>query len=125
MPLVRRLVVGREYYQIRENEVGTTQQLEGIETLAREYAESGYAMSPLQMIFIVGANGVAGDGIVDQPAAHLSGHSYTRVRVMDAGGGQPRLEEVKRLTLPRRLVAPLTCAVRPGRISLVLIETGG
>jgi len=107
MPFVRRFIVGREYYQIQQNEVGTTQQLERIEALAREYAEQGYAISPLQMIFIVGANGVAGDGMVDQPSAHLSGHSYTRVRVNDAHGGHPRLEEVERQTLPRRVVVPL------------------
>ncbi|MEI6634269.1 MAG: hypothetical protein WCP22_10695 [Chlamydiota bacterium] len=55
----------------------------------------------------MGANGVADDGIVDQPSAHLSGHSYTRVRVQDAGGGHPRLEEVERRTLPKRVVVPL------------------
>ncbi|MEI6634270.1 MAG: hypothetical protein WCP22_10700 [Chlamydiota bacterium] len=41
MPFVRRFIVGREYHQIQQNEVGTTQQLERIETLAREYAEQG------------------------------------------------------------------------------------
>jgi hypothetical protein len=107
MPFVRRFIVGREYDQIQQNEVGTTQQLEQIETLAREYAEQGYPISPLQMIFIVGANGAAGDGIVDQPSAHLSGHSYTRVRVKDAHGGHPRFEEMERRTLPRRVVVPL------------------
>ena len=107
MPFVRRFIVGREYFQIQQNEVGTTQQLARIEALAREYAEQGYASSPLPMIFIVGANGVAGDGMVDQPSAHLSGHSYTRVRVKDAGGGHTRFEETERQTLPRRVVVPL------------------
>lgn len=106
-PLIRHFIIGREYDQIKQTELGTAQHLERIEKLVKESRDNSYPISPSQTLAIVGANGASGDGFVDQPSAHLSMHTYTRMRVKDGGGGRRRLEEVERATLPQLAVAPL------------------
>ncbi len=106
-PLIRHFIIGREYDQIKQTELGTAQHLERIERLVQECRDKSYPISPSRVLFIVGANGNSGDGMVDQPSAHLSMHSYARMRLKDGGGGEPRLEEAERATLPQLAVAPL------------------
>ncbi|MCX6339934.1 MAG: hypothetical protein NTX71_08450 [Candidatus Aureabacteria bacterium] len=106
-PLIRHFIIGREYDQIKQTELGTAQHLERIEKLAQECRDKRYPISPSQALFIVGANGNSGDGMVDQPSAHLSMHTYTRMRVKDGGDGRLQLEETERATLPPLAVAPL------------------
>jgi len=106
LPLMK-YFIGREYYQIQQTELGTAQQLERIESLVREYRDKRYPISPSQAIFIVGANGYKGDGLVDQPSAYLSKHSFAQVRVVDGPGGALRFEEVAHDTLPPTVVVPL------------------
>lgn len=106
-PLIRHFIIGREYDQIKQTELGTAQHLHRIETLVSEVRDNTYPLSPHQALSIVGANGPNGDGLVDQPSAHLSMHSYRRLRVTSDGSGAPRLEEIERATLPQLAVAPL------------------
>jgi hypothetical protein len=106
-PLIRYFIIGREYDQIKQTELGAAQHLDRIERLVREYRDKCYPISHSQALSIVGANGASGDGFVDQPAAHLSMHTYTLMRVTDGDDGRRRLEEVEQTTLPQLAVAPL------------------
>ncbi|MEI6633009.1 MAG: hypothetical protein WCP22_04225 [Chlamydiota bacterium] len=106
LPFVRHFI-GREYYQIEQTELGTAQHIQRIEMLAEEVREKRYPIGPTQALSIVGSNGANGDGLVDQPAAHLSMHTYTLFRVAAGKDGKPSLEEAERVTLPAIPVVPL------------------
>jgi hypothetical protein len=106
-PLIRYFIIGREYDQIKQTELGTAQHLKRIENLVQEYRDKRYPIAPSQALAIVGANGASGDGFVDQPSAHLSLHTYTLMRVRDGGDGPHQLELVEQATLPQLAVAPL------------------
>lgn len=106
LPFVRHFI-GREYYQIEQTELGTAQHIQRIETLVAEVREKRYPLGPTEALSIVGSNGANGDGLVDQPAAHLSMHTYTLFRVAAGKDGKPRLEEAEHVTLPALPVVPL------------------
>lgn len=106
LPIVRHFI-GREYYQIEQTELGTAQHIQRMEMLAAEAREKRYPIGPTQVLSIVGSNGANGDGLVDQPAAHMSMHTFTLFRVASGKDGKPRLEEAELVTLPAVPVVPL------------------
>lgn len=106
LPFVRHFI-GREYYQIEQTELGTAQHIQRMEMLAAEVRDKRYPLGPTEEMSIVGSNGANGDGLVDQPAAHLSLHTYTLFKVAPGKDGKPLLEEVERVTLPALSVIPL------------------
>lgn len=106
-PLIRHFVIGREYDQIKQTELGTAQHLERIEKLVKESRDNSYPISPSQALAIVGANGASGDGLVDQPSAHLSMHTYMLLRAKPGRDGRRQLEQIEQATLPQLAVAPL------------------
>ncbi len=102
-----KLFLGREYYQIKQTELGTVQHRERIENLVRLEGKDHYPVAVSQVLFIVGANGAKGDGFVDQPAAHTSRHAFNMLKVVQESGKEPRLEPVKTARLPDLAVVPL------------------
>ena len=106
LPFVRR-IIGREYRQILQTELGTEEHLERVEKLAADAHRERYPFAPAEILSIVGANGEHGDGLVDQPAAHLSLHTFAVFRTADDAGGKARFVEAERATLPELPVAPL------------------
>jgi len=106
LPFVRHFV-GREYYQIEQTELGTAQHIQRIEKLVAEVREKRYPFGPTEVLSIVGSNGANGDGLVDQPAAHMSMHTYTLFRVAAGKDGKRCLEEAESVTLPAVPVVPL------------------
>ncbi|MDD5556526.1 MAG: hypothetical protein PHN82_04655 [bacterium] len=106
LPFLRRFL-GSEYYQIEQTELGTAQHLQRIEALAAEAREHRFPLKPGAALSIVGANGPRGDGLVDQPSAHLSLHTFAVYRPRDGEDGEPVLEQADAVTLPRLPVAPL------------------
>jgi hypothetical protein len=107
MPLARRFIIGREYFQIEQTELGAAQHIRRVEALAAEARGRPAPAPSRQELSIVGANGSEGDGFVDQPAAHLSMHTFAVYRTVDGGGGRPRLERTELVTLPEVPVVPL------------------
>ncbi len=104
-----KLFVRRELNQIRQTELGAPQHWENIETLVRLNRDERYPIDPDNTLFIVGANGGRGDGLVDQSSAHLADHSFQRVRVMRAARGREKVETevIERDRLPDLIVVPL------------------
>jgi len=106
LPFVRR-VIGREYRQILQTELGTEEHLKRVERLSADAHRKRYPFAPTEILSIVGANGAQGDGLVDQPAAHLSLHTFAAFKTAHDADGKARLDEVRRATLPKLPVAPL------------------
>jgi hypothetical protein len=111
-----RPIIGREYYQIKQTELGTTQQIAAIETLVREKKDKNYPLNSSHILFILGANGEKGDGLVDQPAAHLSEHFYARLKAVDDSATGSKLVTVERDTLPPLVVVPLEVMHFPEKV---------
>ncbi|MCX6356943.1 MAG: hypothetical protein NT045_03555 [Candidatus Aureabacteria bacterium] len=111
-----KFVLGREYGQIAQTELGVVQHLERIEKLIKEKREGRYPIDAAHALFFVGANGEKGDGYVDQPSAHLSRHTFTRLRLVDEAGKRPRLEEVEHDALPAAPVVPLPVMHLPEKV---------
>ena len=111
-----KLILGREYYQIRQTMLGTVQQIERIENLVREQKDKRYPIDPVHVLFMLGANGTKGDGFVDQPAAHISRHTYTLLREVDDPETGPRFEVVEQARLPGLVVVPLHVMHFPEKI---------
>ena len=88
-PLLK-LFARREMMQISQTRLGSVWHLEIIENLARANRDARYPLDPDNTLFIVGANGARGDGIVDQSSAHLSDHTFKVVKAPSSPGGAPR-----------------------------------
>lgn len=108
----------RELKQIRQTELGAPQHWENIETLARLNKDERYPIDPDNTLFIVGANGARGDGLVDQASAHLADHSFQRVllRAAPGGAGWGAAETIERCRLPDLIVVPLRVAHFPEKV---------
>jgi len=115
--------IGREFYQIKQTELGTKQQIERIEKLVQCHKDDRYPVTPRRALFLVGANGDRGDGLVDQPAAHLSRHALTRMRVVGEAGKGARLEAVEHDRLPPLVVVPLEVMHFPEKVMWGLLGT--
>ena len=76
----------RELTQIAQTRIGTVYHLRHIENLARSNRDERYPLDYDNTLFMVGANGARGDGIVDQSSAHLSDHTFRIVKVPSAPG---------------------------------------
>lgn len=123
LALFRRLpflkfLAGRELVQIEQTRLGTAQQLENIEHLVRFNRDERYPIDPDNTLFIVGANGKKGDGLVDQSSAHLADHSFQRLRVNRGGRVREKVttELIERDRLPDLIVAPLRLTHFPEKI---------
>jgi hypothetical protein len=113
-----KLLAGRELGQIRQTQVGTAQQFENIENLVRFNRDERYPIDPDNTLFIVGANGKKGDGLVDQSSAHLADHFFQLLRVDRemSGGGRAEAESIERERLPDLMVVPLRLMHFPEKI---------
>lgn len=108
----------RELNQIKKTLPGSEQHLERIDTLVRLQKDRRYPIDIGNTLFVAGANGDKGDGLVDQSSAHLSNHSYTLARVGErAGGGEGYgLEVIESDRIPDLVVAPLPVMHFPEKI---------
>jgi len=104
-----KLFAGRELGQIEQTRLGAKQQLERIENLVRLNRDERYPIDPDNTLFIVGANGKRGDGLVDQSSAHLADHSFQRLRVNRKNDAREKVETelIERDRLPDLIVVPL------------------
>ena len=117
LPFLKPLA-GRELGQIEQTRLGTAQQIENIENLVQYNKDERYPIDPDNTLFIVGANGKSGDGLVDQSSAHLADHSFQRLRI---NRGEHVREEVtteliERDRLPDLIVVPLRLTHFPEKI---------
>ncbi|HRZ87046.1 MAG TPA: hypothetical protein P5287_04450 [bacterium] len=96
------LFLGREYNQIRDTQLGSEQQLITARSLYIDQREGRYPFMGGDTLFILGANGDKGDGIVDQSCAHLADH--IGVHVSRKAGAK---ENVEIQRLPDFPVVPL------------------
>ena len=71
--------------QIKDTRLGSFHHTRKIVNLVRESKLPDYPITPENTLFIVGANGQKGDGLVDQPSAHISGHGYLNLDVSKNG----------------------------------------
>lgn len=113
---VLKLFAGRELTQIRQTQLGTIHHFETVQELVRLNRDHRYPLDPDHSLFIVGANGSRGDGIVDQSSAHLSDHAYEVARITGDGRKDMRMETVSRERLPDLVVAPLPVTHFPEKI---------
>jgi len=121
-PLLK-LFAGRELNQIMQTQLGTSHHMESIEDLVRLSKDARYPIAPPTTLFVVGANGSGGDGIIDQSSAHLSDHSYTLIRVEEPPGadGAVTLTMLEETRLPDLVVVPLPIVHYPAT-ALQLME---
>ncbi|MDX9703189.1 MAG: hypothetical protein RBU23_09115 [Candidatus Auribacterota bacterium] len=68
--------------QIKDTRLGSFHHTRKIANLVRESKSPHYPITSKNTLFIVGANGERGDGLVDQPSAHISGHGYVNIDVL-------------------------------------------
>lgn len=113
-----KLFAGRELGQIEQTRLGTKQQLERIEDLVRLNRDERYPIDPDNTLFIVGANGKRGDGLVDQSSAHLADHSFQRLRVNRREDAREKVETelMERDRLPDLIVVPLRVMHFPEKV---------
>ena len=69
--------------EIKDTRLGSPQHIRTIETLINFENESEYPLNNRNILFILGANNEKGDGFVEQPCAHLSGHQYAEIDLAD------------------------------------------
>lgn len=113
-----KVFAGRELGQIEQTQLGTKQQIEQIERLVRLNRDERYPIDPDNSLFIVGANGNRGDGMVDQSSAHLADHSFQRLRIKRGELGREKVttELIERDRLPDLIVVPLRLMHFPEKI---------
>ena len=112
-----RLFAGAELNQIKQTQLGSLHHLENIEELAQLNRDHRYPIDPDNTLFIVGANGDKGDGLVDQASAHLSDHAFFLAEVERAGkSAEWKLECLERERLPDLFVAPLPVMHFPEKV---------
>jgi hypothetical protein len=113
-----KFLAGRGLGQIEQTRLGTEQQLENIESLVRLNRDERYPIDPDNTLFIVGANGGKGDGMVDQSSAHLADHSFQRLRVSrgEGRGEKAKADVIERDRLPDLIVVPLRLRHFPEKI---------
>lgn len=109
---------GRELGQIEQTRLGTAQHFENIENLVRFNGDERYPIDPDNTLFIVGANGKRGDGMVDQSSAHLADHSFQRLRINRGERGREKVtaDLIERDRLPDLIVVPLRLTHFPEKI---------
>ncbi|MCX6356457.1 MAG: hypothetical protein NT045_01015 [Candidatus Aureabacteria bacterium] len=110
-----KLFARRELVQIEQSRLGTLHQLDFIQTLARLNRDRSYPINPDNSLFLVGADGSRGDGLVDQSSAHLSDHTYEEIRVRKGAHG-PAVDLLERDRLPDLTVVPLPVRHFPERM---------
>jgi len=105
---VGRLIV-KGVNQIKDTRLGSFHHTQKIKNLVRESKYPDYPITNENTVFIVGANEEQGDGLVDQPSAHISGHCYVEIDVNKQSdtdtSGKPKY--VKMEQLPKLHVVPL------------------
>ena len=111
-----KLFAGRELGQIEQTQLGTRQQLEIIEDLVRLNRDERYPIDPDNTLFIVGANGKRGDGLVDQSSAHLADHFFERIRVSVREHTHGEADVLERGRLPDLVVIPLRVMHFPEKV---------
>jgi hypothetical protein len=95
--------------QIKDTRLGSFHHTRKISNLVRESKIPGYPISKENTLFVVGANEEQGDGLVDQPSAHISGHGLVELNIEQKPNAQKSSEPimVKMEVLPEQYVVPL------------------
>lgn len=106
IPLLQ-LFIGTELRQIKDTRLGAEHQTKDAEDLLIMKRENHYPYREPDTMFILGANGDRGDGMVDQSAAHLAVHALGSTKLATApADGKERVEIVVD-RLPDFTIVPL------------------
>jgi hypothetical protein len=111
-----KLFARRELNQIIQTQLGTKYQWKSMENLVRMNRDEAYPIDPDNTLFIVGANGKRGDGLVDQSSAHLSDHSFQLIRVNVREGARGEAKVLEQDRLPDLVVVPLRVMHFPEKV---------
>jgi len=112
-----KILAGRELTQIRQTQLGTIYHFEAVERLIRLEEDRRFPLDPHNSMFIVGANGNRGDGLVDQSSAHLADHAYEVAKIQEGGeSGSASVQIVEQARLPDRVVVPLRVMHLPEKL---------
>ncbi len=113
-----KFLAGRELGQIEQTRLGERQQLDRIQNLVRLNRDERYPIDPDNTLFIVGANGKRGDGLVDQSSAHLADHSFQRLQLNRKTNAKEKVETelIERDRLPDLIVVPLRVGHFPEKV---------
>lgn len=96
--------------QIKDTRLGSFHHMQKMVNLVRESNLPDYPITPQNTLFVVGANGQTGDGLVDQPSAHISGHGYVNLDVtqnVDPEDSRQGAIHIRMKVLPELPVVPL------------------
>ncbi len=99
--------VGPELRQIKDTQLGAPHQTKDAEDLLAMKRENHYPYSPEDALFLLGAHGDQGDGLVDQSAAHLSNHALGFSTLQVKGGPAEERVEMVVDRLPDFTIVPL------------------
>ncbi|MCB1196027.1 hypothetical protein KDK77_07560, partial [bacterium] len=93
--------------QIKDTRVGSFHHTHKIKSLVRESKLPGYPIDMTNTLFVVGANDEQGDDLVDQPSAHLDGHGYVVLDLINDEFDNNGISIKQMDVLPPQHVVPL------------------